>query len=55
VSPSTFELLSNRSTIKVMGKNQFKDYSIALDKSMNITKVFLVITLLVFIGMLLFS
>jgi putative membrane protein len=54
-SPSTFELLSNRSPIKVMGKNQFKDYSIALDKSMNITKLFLVITLLVFIGMLIFS
>ena len=54
-SPSTFELLSNTSTIKVMGKNQFKDYSIALDKSMNITKLFLVITLLVFIGMLIFS
>ena len=55
VSPSTFELLSSRSPIKVMGKNQFKDYSIALDKSMNITKLFLVITLLVFIGMLIFS
>ena len=54
-SPSTFELLSNRSPIKVMGKNQFKDYSVALDKSMNITKLFLVITLLVFIGMLIFS
>jgi putative membrane protein len=54
-SPSTFELLSKRSAIKVMGKNQFKDYSIALDKSMNITKLFLVITLLVFIGMLILS
>jgi putative membrane protein len=54
-SPSTFELLSNTSPIKVMGKNQFNDYSIALDKSMNITKLFLVITLLVFIGMLIFS
>ena len=54
-SPSTYELLSNRSAIKVMGKNQFKDYSIALEKSMNLTKIFLVITLLVFIGMLIFS
>ena len=54
-SPSTFELLLNRSPIKVMGKNQFKDYSIALDKSMNITKLFLVITLFLFIGMLIFS
>jgi putative membrane protein len=54
-SPSTYELLSNRSAIKVMGKNQFKDYSIALEKSMNLTKIFLVTTLLVFIGMLIFS
>ena len=54
-SPSTYELLSNRSAIQVMGKNQFKDYSIALEKSMNLTKIFLVITLLVFIGMLIFS
>ena len=54
-SPSTYELLLSRSAIKVMGKNQFKDYSIALEKSMNITKIFLVITLIVFIGMLIFS
>jgi putative membrane protein len=54
-SPSTYELLSSRSVIKVMGKNQFKDYSIALEKSMNLTKIFLVITLMVFIGMLIFS
>jgi putative membrane protein len=52
---STFELLSSRSVIKVMGKNQFKDYSIALDKSMNITKLFLVVTVLVFVVMLIFS
>ncbi|MCC2648657.1 MAG: putative ran protein with domain of unknown function [Nitrososphaeraceae archaeon] len=45
-SPSTYELLSSRSAIKVMGKNQFKDYSIALEKSMNLTKIFLVITLM---------
>jgi putative membrane protein len=54
-SPSTYELLSSRSAIKVMGKNQFKDYSIALEKSMNLTKIFLVITLIVFIGMLILS
>jgi putative membrane protein len=54
-SPSTYELLLSRSAIKVMGKNQFKDYSIALEKSMNLTKIFLVITLIVFIGMLIFS
>ena len=54
-SPSTYELLLSRSAIKVMGKNQFKDYSIALEESMNLTKIFLVITLIVFIGMLIFS
>ena len=54
-SPSTYELLSSRSAIKVMGKNQFKDYSIALEKSMNLTKIFLVVTLTVFIGMLILS
>ena len=54
-SPSTYELLLSRSAIKVMGKNQFKDYSVALEKSMNLTKIFLVITLIVFIGMLIFS
>jgi len=54
-SPSTYELLSSRSAIKVMGKNQFKDYSIALEKSMNLTKIFLVVTLMVFIGMLILS
>lgn len=54
-SPSTYELLSSRSAIKVMGKNQFKDYSIALEKSMNLTKIFLVLTLMVFVGMLIFS
>jgi putative membrane protein len=54
-TPATFELLSNRSSIKVMGKNQFKDYSLALDKSMNITRFFVVITILVFIGMLILS
>ena len=54
-SPSTYELLSSRSAIKVMGKNQFKDYSIALEKSMNLTKIFLLFTLIVFIGMLIFS
>ena len=54
-SPSTYELLSSRSAIKVMGKNQFKDYSIALEKSMNLTKIFLFITLMVFIGMLILS
>ena len=49
---STFELLSTESSIRVMGKNQFDDYSFALDKSMNITKIFLVITFALFVIML---
>jgi hypothetical protein len=35
-----------------MGRQQFEDYSKALDKSMNITKVFLGITSAVYIAML---
>jgi putative membrane protein len=49
---STFELRSTKSSIRVMGKNQFDDYSFALDKSMNITKIFLGITFALFIAML---
>jgi putative membrane protein len=49
---STFELLSTESSIRVMGKNQFDDYSFALDKSMNITKIFLVFTFTLFVIML---
>ena len=49
---STFELLSTESNIRVMGKNQFDEYSLALDKSMNITKIFLGITFALFVVML---
>jgi putative membrane protein len=52
---ANFELVLAESNIKVMGKNQFDDYSSALDKSMNITKIFLGITLLIFISMLFVS
>ena len=37
----SFSLLSVDSEIKVMGKGQFDDYSMALDRSMNLTKIFL--------------
>jgi putative membrane protein len=37
----SFSLLSVDSEIKVMGKGQFDDYSKALDRSMNLTKIFL--------------
>jgi putative membrane protein len=48
-----FELLSVESNIKVMGKGQFEDYSKALDRSMKITKVFLVISTGMALSMLL--
>jgi putative membrane protein len=49
---SNFELLLTKSHIRVMGKDQFDDYSRALNKSMNITKIFLVVTITVVISML---
>ena len=52
---STFELLLTKSKIKVMGKDQFDDYSSALDKSMNITKIFLLVTVTTFVSMLILS
>lgn len=47
-----FKLLSVESNIKVMGKGQFDDYSKALDRSMNITKVFLAISTVMALSML---
>lgn len=52
---STFELASAHSAIKVMGKKQFEDYSSALDRSVNVTKIFLAITVASFIAMLVLS
>jgi len=40
-----YEIFHIVSTAKVMGTNQFLDYSNALDKAMNLTKKFLIITL----------
>ncbi|HYA82609.1 MAG TPA: DUF2070 family protein [Candidatus Bathyarchaeia archaeon] len=50
-----FELASSVSMIKLMGKRQFDDYALALNRSMNITKIFLGITSAVFVAMLIFS
>jgi putative membrane protein len=52
---STFELATAQSTIKVMGKKQFEDYSSALDRSMGVTKVFVAITVATYIAMLVLS
>jgi putative membrane protein len=44
IKECSFSLLRVESNIKVMGKGQFDDYSKALDSSMHLTKVFLVIS-----------
>lgn len=55
VAKSTFELASAQSTIKVMGKKQFEDYSSALDRSMSVTKIFVAITVATYVAMLVLS
>ena len=52
---SAFELAFAQSAIKVMGKKQFEDYSSALDRSVNVTKIFVAITVAGFIAMLALS
>src|SRR5918994_893579 len=52
---SAFELACAQSAIKVMGKKQFEDYSTALDRSLNVTKIFVAITVASFIAMLALS
>jgi putative membrane protein len=52
---SAFELAAAQSTIKVMGKKQFEEYSSALDRSMSVTKVFVAITVAAYIAMLVLS
>ena len=50
-SACAYEVSSARSEVKVMGEKQFQDYSGALDRAMNITKVFVGTTVAVFIVM----
>ena len=47
-----YEVFHIVSSVKVMGTNQFQDYSNALDKAMNLTKKFLIITFGVILLML---
>lgn len=49
---SSYSVLASRADIKLMGKNQFDNYSQTLDKSLNITKIFLSVTTLLYIVML---
>ena len=50
-----YEILTVESTVKVMGTSQFRDYSNALDKAMNLTKKCLIITFGVIFIMLIFT
>ncbi len=51
LEPCMFESAIVSSKVKVMGEDQFEDYSSALDRSMNITKAFVGITVAVFLAM----
>ncbi len=55
ISTAIFELSISKTYIKVMGKTQFDDYSSALDRSMNITKIFLGVTFFAIVTMLIVS
>lgn len=48
-SSSTFSFLDSYSNIKLMGSDQFDNYASALNKSMNITKISIGITLVLYI------
>lgn len=41
IEPASFEILENETTVKVMGPSIFRDYSRAIDKTMKLTKGFL--------------
>lgn len=51
LEPCAFETAAMSSKVKVMGENQFEDYSVALDRSMNITKAFVGMTFVAFVAM----
>jgi putative membrane protein len=53
--PSSFSYLDSYSEVKLMGRDQFDNYASALNKSMNITKVSLAITVIFYISMLVIS
>jgi putative membrane protein len=49
LKPASFEILEQKAEIKVMGTTIYEDISRALDKSLNITKIFMVGSLALFI------
>ncbi|HVP82812.1 MAG TPA: hypothetical protein VMS35_07220, partial [Nitrososphaeraceae archaeon] len=52
IKNAKYEILDSKTSIKVMGNGQFQDYSRALDKSMDLTKIFLVVTFGIIVLML---
>jgi putative membrane protein len=52
VTPSMFELASIKTKVRVMGKKQFDEYAVALNKSLFLTKIFVLTTVSVFIATL---
>ena len=55
LSQAKFDILKTESQVMVMGTDQFDDYSNALEKSFQVTKIFLAVTFVVYILMLLFT
>jgi putative membrane protein len=55
LSHAKFDIFKTESQVMVMGTDQFDDYSNALEKSFQVTKIFLAITFVVYILMLLFT
>ena len=49
ISPASYEILENESKVKVMGSKVFEDYSKTMDKSLNLTKYFLIGTVVLFV------
>jgi putative membrane protein len=54
-SPSSFSYLDMYSKVKLMGSDQFDNYASALNKSMNITKASLAITVIFYLALLIIS
>jgi len=48
-SPAKFEILEKESNVKIMGPTIFKDFALALDNSMKISKAFVIGSLILFL------
>ncbi len=48
ITSSKFELFSAHTKIKVMGKKQFDEYATALNKSMHLSKIFVLVTIVLY-------